>query len=85
MDFQIYFVVILLFLTYPSLSSYGPEGPGTICSVQWRRRSVTARSYIICLFIFCLLLPLLLMFFCYGRILLAVRGVTRQVCLELDL
>ncbi|XP_043996074.1 pinopsin-like [Gambusia affinis] len=59
-------------------SSYGPEGPGTICSVQWRRRSVTARSYIICLFIFCLLLPLLLMFFCYGRILLAVRGVTRQ-------
>uniref|UniRef100_A0A3B5LE98 G-protein coupled receptors family 1 profile domain-containing protein n=1 Tax=Xiphophorus couchianus TaxID=32473 RepID=A0A3B5LE98_9TELE len=55
-------------------SSYGPEGPGTVCSVQWRRRSVTARSYIICLFVFCLLLPLLLMFFCYGRILLAVRG-----------
>ncbi|KAM4726277.1 pinopsin-like [Anableps anableps] len=60
-------------------SSYGLEGPGTICSVQWQQRSVTARSYIICLFIFCLLLPLLLMFFCYGRILLAVRGVTRQV------
>ncbi|XP_008425678.1 pinopsin-like isoform X2 [Poecilia reticulata] len=59
-------------------SSYGPEGPGTVCSVQWRCRSVTARSYIICLFVFCLLLPLLLMFFCYGRILLAVRGVTRQ-------
>ncbi|XP_027886916.1 pinopsin-like isoform X3 [Xiphophorus couchianus] len=59
-------------------SSYGPEGPGTVCSVQWRRRSVTARSYIICLFVFCLLLPLLLMFFCYGRILLAVRGVMRQ-------
>ncbi|XP_054907287.1 rhodopsin-like isoform X2 [Poeciliopsis prolifica] len=57
---------------------YGPEGPGTVCSVQWQCRSVTARSYIICLFIFCLLLPLLLMFFCYGRILLAVRGVTRQ-------
>ncbi|KAF6715798.1 Pinopsin [Oryzias melastigma] len=60
-------------------SSYGPEGPGTICSVQWQRRSGSARSYIICLFIFCLLLPLVLMFFCYGRILLAVRGVERRV------
>ncbi|XP_067464478.1 pinopsin-like [Thunnus thynnus] len=60
-------------------SSYGPEGPGTTCSVEWHRRSATARSYISCLFVFCLLLPLLLMFFCYGRILLAVRGVARQV------
>ncbi|XP_044079009.1 LOW QUALITY PROTEIN: pinopsin-like [Siniperca chuatsi] len=60
-------------------SSYGPEGPGTTCSVQWHQRSATARSYISCLFVFCLLLPLLLMFFCYGRILLAVRAVARQV------
>ncbi|KAM3601029.1 uncharacterized protein V6R79_006363 [Siganus canaliculatus] len=59
-------------------SSYGPEGPGTTCSVQWHQRSATARSYISCLFIFCLLLPLLLMMFCYGRILLALRAVTRQ-------
>ncbi|KAM4547589.1 pinopsin-like [Fundulus diaphanus] len=59
-------------------SSYGPEGPGTICSVQWQQRSLAARSYVACLFVFCLLLPLLLMFFCYGKILLAVRGVTRQ-------
>uniref|UniRef100_A0A8C2ZQB7 Teleost multiple tissue opsin 3b n=1 Tax=Cyclopterus lumpus TaxID=8103 RepID=A0A8C2ZQB7_CYCLU len=58
-------------------SSYGPEGPGTICSVQWHQRSTAARSYVSCLFVFCLLLPLLLMFFCYGRILLAVRAVTR--------
>ncbi|XP_071750822.1 teleost multiple tissue opsin 3b [Centroberyx gerrardi] len=60
-------------------SSYGPEGPGTTCSVQWQQRSARARSYVGCLFVFCLLLPLLLMLFCYGRILLAVRGVTRQV------
>uniref|UniRef100_G3QAZ6 Teleost multiple tissue opsin 3b n=1 Tax=Gasterosteus aculeatus TaxID=69293 RepID=G3QAZ6_GASAC len=60
-------------------SSYGPEGPGTICSVQWHKRSTAARSYIGCLFVFCLLLPLLLMLFCYGRILLAVRAVARQV------
>ncbi|KAM8897742.1 teleost multiple tissue opsin 3b isoform 2-T3 [Spinachia spinachia] len=60
-------------------SSYGPEGPGTICSVQWHQRSTAARSYISCLFVFCLLLPLLLLFFCYGRILLAVRAVAKQV------
>ncbi|KAM8834990.1 pinopsin-like [Synchiropus picturatus] len=60
-------------------SSYGPEGPGTTCSVQWNQRSDSSRSYIGCLFVFCLLLPLLLMLFCYGTILLAVRGVSRQV------
>uniref|UniRef100_A0A3Q2TQA1 Teleost multiple tissue opsin 3b n=1 Tax=Fundulus heteroclitus TaxID=8078 RepID=A0A3Q2TQA1_FUNHE len=58
-------------------SSYGPEGPGTICSVQWQQRSLAARSYVACLFVFCLLLPLLLMVFCYGKILLAVRDKTR--------
>ncbi|XP_037544209.1 teleost multiple tissue opsin 3b [Nematolebias whitei] len=71
-----------LIWTLPPLlgwSSYGPEGPGTVCSVQWQQRSATARSYISCLFIFCLLLPLLLMFFCYGRLLLAVQSVARQV------
>lgn len=50
------------------LSSYGLEGPGTTCSVQWQQRSLTTRSYVGCLFVFCLLLPLLLMVFCYGRI-----------------
>ncbi|XP_047463415.1 pinopsin-like [Mugil cephalus] len=60
-------------------SSYGLEGPGTTCSVQWHQRTATARSYIGCLFVFCLLLPLLSMFLCYGRILLAVREVTRHV------
>ncbi|KAE8287340.1 Pinopsin Pineal gland-specific opsin [Larimichthys crocea] len=73
--------VYSLVWTLPPLlgwSSYGPEGPGTTCSVQWHQRSATARSYTSCLFIFCLLLPLLLMIFCYGRILLALRA-ARQV------
>ncbi|KAI1903094.1 hypothetical protein AGOR_G00023670 [Albula goreensis] len=58
-------------------SSYGPEGPGTTCSVQWQNPSANSISYVICLFIFCLLLPLLLMVFCYGKILLVIRGVAR--------
>lgn len=57
-------------------SSYGPEGPGTTCSVQWHLRSPASISYVLCLFIFCLLLPLLLMVYSYGRILIAIRRVS---------
>ncbi|KAM6953163.1 teleost multiple tissue opsin 3a [Aplochiton taeniatus] len=58
-------------------SSYGPEGAGTSCSVQWHQRSAASVSYVVCLFVFCLLLPLLLMVYCYGRILVAIRGVAK--------
>ncbi|CAG08854.1 unnamed protein product, partial [Tetraodon nigroviridis] len=71
-----------LFWTLPPLfgwSSYGPEGLGTTCSVQWHQRTASSRSYIICLFIFCLLLPLLVMIFCYGRMLLALRAWSLRV------
>lgn len=59
-------------------SSYGPEGPGTTCSVQWHLRSASSMSYVMCLFIFCLLLPLVLMIFCYGKILLIIKGVSES-------
>ncbi|XP_061105274.1 pinopsin-like [Conger conger] len=58
-------------------SGYGPEGPGTTCSVQWQHPSANSISYVVCLFVFCLLLPLLLMIFCYGKILLVIRGVAK--------
>ncbi|TRY99282.1 hypothetical protein DNTS_022830 [Danionella cerebrum] len=57
--------------------SYGPEGPGTTCSVQWSQRSPQTQSYVICLFIFCLLLPLLMMVYCYGKILIAIHEVAK--------
>uniref|UniRef100_A0A671PXH6 Teleost multiple tissue opsin 3b n=1 Tax=Sinocyclocheilus anshuiensis TaxID=1608454 RepID=A0A671PXH6_9TELE len=58
-------------------SSYGLEGPGTTCSVQWNQHYPEKRSYVICLFVFCLLLPLLLMVYCYGKILIAIHGVAK--------
>uniref|UniRef100_A0A673JQG9 Pinopsin-like n=1 Tax=Sinocyclocheilus rhinocerous TaxID=307959 RepID=A0A673JQG9_9TELE len=70
-----------LMWTVPPLfgwSSYGPEGPGTTCSVQWNQRAPETRSYVICLFVFCLLLPLLLMVYCYGKILIAIHGVKNE-------
>ncbi|XP_048720308.1 CD40 ligand [Caretta caretta] len=69
-----------LFWTLPPLfgwSSYGPEGPGTTCSVAWHSRSPNNISYIICLFIFCLILPLLTMIYCYGKIMRAIKTVSR--------
>uniref|UniRef100_A0A8C3G183 Teleost multiple tissue opsin 2a n=1 Tax=Cyclopterus lumpus TaxID=8103 RepID=A0A8C3G183_CYCLU len=56
-------------------SSYGLEGAGTSCSVTWTERSSGSHSYIICLFVFCLGVPVVVMVYCYSRLLLAVRQV----------
>ncbi|KAM4602240.1 teleost multiple tissue opsin 2a [Polymixia lowei] len=58
-------------------SSYGLEGAGTSCSVTWTERTSRSHSYIICLFIFCLGIPVLVMVYCYGRLLYSVKQVGR--------
>lgn len=74
-----------LFWTVPPLlgwSSYGLEGAGTSCSVSWTAKTAQSHAYIICLFIFCLGLPVLVMIYCYSRLLWAVKQVqSRQVCM----
>lgn len=56
-------------------SSYGLEGAGTSCSVSWTEKSPRSHSYIVCLFVFCLGLPVLIMVYCYSRLLYAVKQV----------
>ncbi|XP_076016640.1 teleost multiple tissue opsin 2b [Genypterus blacodes] len=56
-------------------SSYGIEGAGTSCSVSWTARTAQSHAYIICLFIFCLGLPILAMVYCYSRLLCVVKQV----------
>lgn len=68
-----------LIWTLPPLlgwSHYGPEGPGTTCSVDWTEKSANNISYIICLFVFCLIVPFLVIVFCYGKLLCAIRQVS---------
>lgn len=77
-----------LFWTVPPLlgwSSYGIEGAGTSCSVSWTVQTAQSHAYIICLFIFCLGIPVLVMIYCYGRLLLAVKQVERHqsVCVQM--
>lgn len=70
--------VYSLIWTAPPLfgwSHYGPEGPGTTCSVDWTARTANSISYIICLFVFCLIVPFLVIVFCYGKLLCAIRQV----------
>ncbi|XP_068603947.1 teleost multiple tissue opsin b [Brachionichthys hirsutus] len=54
-------------------SRYGPEGPGTTCSVDWKTRTPNNISYIICLFVFCLVLPFCVILYSYRKLLLTIR------------
>lgn len=58
-------------------SRYGPEGPGTTCSVDWVTKTANNISYIICLFVFCLILPFLVIVYSYGKLLHAIKQVRR--------
>ncbi|XP_034998486.1 teleost multiple tissue opsin b [Hippoglossus stenolepis] len=60
-------------------SRYGPEGPGTTCSVDWQTQTPNNISYIICLFIFCLVVPFIVMLYSYSKLLLAIRQVRSSV------
>ncbi|XP_038574508.1 vertebrate ancient opsin-like [Micropterus salmoides] len=71
--------VYSLIWTLPPLfgwSRYGPEGPGTTCSVDWTAKTTNNISYIISLFVFCLIVPFLVIVFCYGKLLCAIRQVS---------
>ncbi|KAF7666432.1 hypothetical protein LDENG_00106070 [Lucifuga dentata] len=70
-----------LLWTLPPLfgwSQYGPEGPGTTCSINWTAKTANNISYIICLFVFCLIVPFLVIVFCYVKLLCAIRQVSQQ-------
>ncbi|XP_007883991.1 pinopsin-like [Callorhinchus milii] len=67
-----------LLWTVPPLfgwSAYGPEGQGISCSVNWKTHTMNGMSYIICLFIFCLALPILFIVCSYARILYTIKQV----------
>uniref|UniRef100_A0A8D3A0T0 Teleost multiple tissue opsin b n=1 Tax=Scophthalmus maximus TaxID=52904 RepID=A0A8D3A0T0_SCOMX len=60
-------------------SRYGPEGPGTTCSVDWSTQTANNISYIVCLFAFCLVLPFSVILYSYGKLLHAIRQVRSSV------
>ncbi|NXD64864.1 OPN5 protein, partial [Eolophus roseicapillus] len=71
----------LMFATAPlaEWGSYGPEPYGTACCIVWNASSREATLYILALFIFCYLLPCLLILASYSLILWRVRVSRRAV------
>ncbi|XP_030358410.1 opsin-5-like isoform X1 [Strigops habroptila] len=71
----------LMFATAPlaEWGSYGPEPYGTACCIMWKASSREATLYILALFIFCYLLPCLLILVSYSLILWRVRVSRRAV------
>lgn len=71
----------LMFATAPlaEWGSYGPEPYGTACCITWNASSREATLYILALFIFCYLLPCLLILVSYSLILWTVRVSRRAV------
>ncbi|NWX87364.1 OPN5 protein, partial [Nothoprocta pentlandii] len=71
----------LLFATAPlaEWGSYGPEPYGTACCITWKAASRQAVLYILALFVFCYLLPCLLILVSYALILWRVKGSRRAV------
>ncbi|XP_030253573.1 teleost multiple tissue opsin b [Sparus aurata] len=57
-------------------SRYGPEGPGTTCSVDWKSQTPNNISYVVCLFTFCLVLPFCVILYSYGKLLYTIRQVS---------
>ncbi|NWH66454.1 OPN5 protein, partial [Geococcyx californianus] len=71
----------LMFATAPlaEWGSYGPEPYGTACCITWKASSREATLYILALFIFCYLLPCLLILVSYSLILWTVQVSRRAV------
>ncbi|NXM26446.1 OPN5 protein, partial [Oxyruncus cristatus] len=74
-------VYALTFATAPlaEWGSYGPEPYGTACCITWETSSREATLYILALFVFCYLLPCLLILASYSLILWTVWVSRRAV------
>ncbi|NWW72425.1 OPN5 protein, partial [Climacteris rufus] len=59
--------------------TYGPEPYGTACCIAWEASGREATLYILALFVFCYLLPCLLILASYARLLWTVRGSRRAL------
>lgn len=50
-------------------SAYGPEGVQTSCSLAWEERSWSNYSYLIAYTLFCFIFPVVVIIFCYSKVL----------------
>ncbi|XP_035520740.1 parapinopsin-like [Morone saxatilis] len=63
-------------------SSYGPEGVQTSCSLAWEERSWSNYSYLILYTLFCFILPVIVIIYCYYKVLKSMNKLNRSVELQ---
>ncbi|KAK9516488.1 hypothetical protein VZT92_024412 [Zoarces viviparus] len=63
-------------------SSYGPEGVQTSCSLAWEERSWSNYSYLILYTLFCFILPVAVIIYCYSKVLTSMNKLNRSVELQ---
>ncbi|XP_053575207.1 vertebrate ancient opsin-like [Bombina bombina] len=60
-------------------SSYGPEGVQTSCSIGWEVRSWNNYSYLIAYFLTCFIIPVGIIGFSYGSVLLSLHQLNQKI------
>ncbi|KAL7401970.1 hypothetical protein ABVT39_007481 [Epinephelus coioides] len=63
-------------------SSYGPEGIQTSCSLAWEERSWSNYSYLILYTILCFIIPVIVIIYCYSRVLKSMKKLNKSVELQ---
>ncbi|XP_034001840.1 parietopsin [Trematomus bernacchii] len=63
-------------------SSYGPEGVQTSCSLAWEERSWSNYSYLILYTLLCFILPVIIIIYCYSKVLKSMNKLNRSVELQ---
>ncbi|XP_067090281.1 parietopsin [Osmerus mordax] len=63
-------------------SSYGPEGVQTSCSLGWEERSWSNYSYLILYTLLCFILPVIIIIYCYSKVLAYMKKLNRSVELQ---
>ncbi|XP_032825597.2 parapinopsin-like [Petromyzon marinus] len=56
---------------------YHYEGVGTSCAPDWADSSPSGRSYMTTYFIFCFALPMIIILFCYTKLMIAIHKVSK--------
>ncbi|CAK6961622.1 parietopsin [Scomber scombrus] len=63
-------------------SSYGPEGVQTSCSLAWEERSWSNYSYLILYTLLCFIIPVVVIIYCYTKVLKSMNTLNRSVELQ---
>ncbi|XP_077423953.1 parietopsin [Vanacampus margaritifer] len=60
-------------------SGYSPEGVQTSCSLSWEERSWSNYSYLILYTLMCFLFPVVVIIYCYSKVLASMRKLNKSV------